>query len=421
MGNLFKLTRTMTPEQGKVFFAMPFGEKPVRGEPFDFDAFYTDECVPVVRDECGMQPVRGDEIYGSQGVLDAVWVGMQQAELVVADFTTRSANVALEFGWAVLLGKRIVVVTQEPEDIPTDVRGLYRYIGYQDSFKDLRRFREELALQLKALREQPAEEMALLPMPTAGSMTASPARVILADREYVVVEDDLGRRGVLGNGDVDHTRLIKDMTRRFPVGSRLEGAFVVDPMRSEMRYTLTGGEANPWPLLARQFPIGATLRRNVVNAVDGIGVFVHLEHNVNGLVPAGQFGGPLPGPGTELSVCVVRMDERRRQVTLRLDGSVASARQTGRLAGVGWHGDGEVVRVVPEQGGRGGYLLVRLPEVDRPAMLLVKDMSEDLRHDLNNGHVELGEEITVEVLSVDTRSGKTLLRELPEEELPAAA
>lgn len=42
-------------------------------------------------------------------------------------------------------------------------------------------------------------------------------------------------------------------------------------------------------------------------------------------------------------------------------------------------------------------------------MMVVKDMSTDLRADLNSGHVEMDEEIYVEVDKVD----KTLLRELP--------
>ena len=39
---MFKLTRTLTPEAGRVFFAMPYGSKRLTedGEPFDFDNLY---------------------------------------------------------------------------------------------------------------------------------------------------------------------------------------------------------------------------------------------------------------------------------------------------------------------------------------------------------------------------------------------
>ena len=80
-----------------------------------------------------------------------------------------------------MLGKRIIVLAQEPEDIPTDVKGLYRYIPYSPMFTDMQRMRTELALQLKALSEEPAEEMALMPMP-GGGRSWVPTRVIFVDR-----------------------------------------------------------------------------------------------------------------------------------------------------------------------------------------------------------------------------------------------
>src|SRR4051812_43061831 len=106
MSAMFKPLRTISPEPGRVFFAMPFGLKTATpgAEPFDFDAFYHDVCVPTVAGDCGMVPLRVDSIYGPQGVLDAVWRTMQQAEFVVVDFSAKSVNVAFEFGWALLLG-----------------------------------------------------------------------------------------------------------------------------------------------------------------------------------------------------------------------------------------------------------------------------------------------------------------------------
>jgi hypothetical protein len=80
----------------------------------------------------------------------------------------------------------------------------------------------------------------------------------------------------------------------------------------------------------------------------------------------------------------------------------------------GWQGTGRVVKVVPEGNSRGGYVLLRLSEGTRPAMLLAKNMTADLRSDLNHGHIDMDEEIDVEVLTVDPAHGKVLLRDLPE-------
>src|ERR1700677_407310 len=129
---MFRLTRTLMAEAGRVFFAMPYGTKRVTedGEPFDFDSLYQKVFVRAAQ-ECGMTPDRADHIFGTTiGTLDAVWDGIQRAEIVVVDFTIRSADVALEFGWAMALGKRMVVLTQNRDDIPTDIKGRIRPLVY---------------------------------------------------------------------------------------------------------------------------------------------------------------------------------------------------------------------------------------------------------------------------------------------------
>jgi len=360
-----------------------------------------------------MEPVRVDGIYGSQGVLETVWRAMQQAHIVVVDLTARSVNVSFELGWGLLLGKRIIVLTQDPDDIPTDVKGLYRHIPYSPMYADMQRMRNELVLELKALSETPAEEMAPMPMP-GGGRSSVPARIISVSRDYVVVQDERGRRGVMGNGDVEYSRLITDMTRRFKDGERIDGAFVIDPMRSEMRYTLLGGETNPWPLLVSRYPVGTTFRSHVHSAIENLGVFVRVDFNVNGLIPREQCPGVLPQPGDEVEVTVARVDDEQRRISLRLNRilSPATPQPDAALARVGWRGYGEVVKAVQERDGRGGFILLRVDNATRPAMLLVKHMSPALRLDLNSNHVEIGDKIHVEVLSVDPVRGKTLLLEI---------
>ena len=114
------------------------------------------------------------------------------------------------------------------------------------------------------------------------------------------------------------------------------------------------------------------------------------------------------------------MDAARRKISLvmRSSGSTGRSPSAQALAAtrVGDRAFGTVTRVMPERDGRTGYLLLRLPSQTRPAMLLAKEMSDDLCADLNNGHIELDEEVFVEVISVDKATGKVLLRELPEPE-----
>jgi small subunit ribosomal protein S1 len=417
---LNKFTRDQRPEKGVIFFAMPYGDKTLsNGQPFDFNQFYAGVLKKAV-DKDGMTPLRADGIYGLQGVLETIWRGIQKAEVVVIDFTTKAPNVALEFAIALLLGKRIVILTQDPEDIPTDVRGLYRHISYGSGWDAVEALKEELHQQLQAIREEPASEMALIPLPWGGVEPVA-ARVKSVNRDFVVVEAEDGRRAVLGNADVDYTRIIKDMSRRFKEGSQLSGSFDVD-LKGGTKYTLLAGLTNPWPMLANDHRPGTTFTGPVESMVEGVGAFVRVAHGVNGLVSK-DFRSNGLSRGDRVRVTVTQVDAAARRIQLHLDevvdaATVSSLGGTGPTADapvVGTQAYGEVIKVAPEEQSRGGFLLVRLPGLERPAILHCTKMTEDLREDLKNGQVDVGEEIPVEVITVDAAHGRVSLKDLPDE------
>jgi ribosomal protein S1 len=410
---MLKPDRTHPPEPGVVFFAMPFGSKNAGDdEPCDFDTLYTSAFAPTV-EACGMKPERLDNLYGPQGVLELIWWAIQRAEIVVIDFSLRNSNVTFEYGLAWTLNKRVIALTQDSADIPSDVRGLNRYIRYSQHFADIERMKRELTLQLEALREQPAEERAPMPYSVTG-MSAVPAAasVIAVNVDYALVQTDDGRLGFLRNGDVDYARFISDMTRRFNVGDRLEGAFLVDPQRGEARYTLLSGQTNPWSFLPARFPVGTSFHGTVRKTLDNVGVFVGLDAGVNGLIPQASITGQPPQVGDAVHVVVTRMDAAQRRVSLRLQS--ADKQTAEHLPAIGDRARAAVVRIVPEHDGRVGFLLLRLPDYSRPAMLLAQHMSEELRADLNSDQVEMSKEILVEVTTVDPARNKVLLRELPD-------
>jgi small subunit ribosomal protein S1 len=149
-----------------------------------------------------MKIVRADEVYGKGDVAETAWHCIQRASIVIADFTAQSCNVAAEFALALALGKRIVVLTQDPEDIPSDVRGHFRYIRYGNDWQSINRLQDELAKELPAAMEQPSTEMILMPMHNGG-VNPVPGEVVIADRDFVMVLTDDHRRVVLNATDVD--------------------------------------------------------------------------------------------------------------------------------------------------------------------------------------------------------------------------
>lgn len=69
-----------------------------------------------------------------QVIFDDIWLLLNESEVVLVDFTTRRPNVYLEYGMALVVGKPIVAITQDPDDIPSDTPNL-KYITYSDTMK----------------------------------------------------------------------------------------------------------------------------------------------------------------------------------------------------------------------------------------------------------------------------------------------
>lgn len=411
------MARTHRPEPNVVFFAMPFGHKPVDGEPCDFDSEVYEVLRDALRDN-GFKPERLDGLYGPTAMVDLIWRSIQRAEYVVVDFTTRSHNVTFEFALALVLGKKIVMISQDLDHVPADYRG-HRVLTYSLKFQSMRELQKQLFEQLAALGKEPSQERELSPFwPDTGYNVTAGATVIKVEPEYAIVRTDDPQRppAVLGNADVDLTRVVSDMTRRFKPGDRVEGAFVGDPRKGTAKYTLVGGQEDPWPALEQRFPPGKVFTSVVRRVVDKVGAFVAVADDINGLVPKSTLTGPVPPVGARVEVRIGKLDRVGRRISLRLNRICdESAGQRQRSdATTGQRGYGTVVKAVPFRDGRGGFILLRIEGRDRPAMLRRNDMSEDLRADLENGHVEVDEEIYVEVASVDRARDRVLLRELPD-------
>jgi predicted RNA-binding protein with RPS1 domain len=412
------LLRDERPIEGRLFVATPYGKKELKdGTIFDFDAFFADELTPIA-EAAGFTPIRADNIYGPQSVMGPIWRGIQQAEAVLVDWTLRSPNVAMEFAWSMIIGKRCLYLTQDADDIPTDVRGRLRHILYSDRYNDVRHMREELHNQLLAIRSEPAVEMALVPM-AAGGTEPVPATVITVTREFAVIEASGGRRGVLGNADIDYGRVVPDMNKVYRVGDRVTGAFDVDT-GGGMKYTMLAGVVNPWPRLRAEFPRGTPVTGVVRGTREGLGAFVEVGYGIDGLIHATTLGGRELRVGDEVAATVGRIDVDRRRVSLHLDRVLTHAGTkvtppTPADAGLrpGQRLEAEVAKVIRQD--CGGYLLVRLPGRQRLAMLHSSVMTDELRSDLTGDDVEVGEILDVEVLRIDAARDRVSVRDLPDQ------
>lgn len=102
------------------FVVMPFG--------VEFDRIYRYIYQPAIK-EAGLEPLRADDIYDNQPIIQDIKQSIQNATLVLADVTGRNANVNYELGIAHGLGKEVIIVTSNQNDVPSDYRHL-RYLSY---------------------------------------------------------------------------------------------------------------------------------------------------------------------------------------------------------------------------------------------------------------------------------------------------
>lgn len=136
--------RKHDPKPGVCFVLMPFQEA--------LTAVYEHGIKPQV-ESMGMQCKRADEIYSAQGIIGDIWDSIQTAELIIVDCTGKNPNVMYELGLCHGLWKRVILLSQNKDDVPFDLRA-WRVIWYDFTFAGATRLKEELGRAIDALRQE---------------------------------------------------------------------------------------------------------------------------------------------------------------------------------------------------------------------------------------------------------------------------
>lgn len=95
------------------FVLMPFKEP--------FNSYYNQIIKGAVM-EAGLDPLRGDEIYGTQAIIRDIWDQIWRAQIIIADVTDKNPNVNYELGLCHALGIPTILITKRIEDVPFDYR-----------------------------------------------------------------------------------------------------------------------------------------------------------------------------------------------------------------------------------------------------------------------------------------------------------
>ena len=125
--------RNFTQKSDKCFVVMPFSE--------DWSD-RVNKRIKKVLSSFKIEHKRADNLYG-ENVLEDIWIAINEASLIIAETTGKNPNVFYEIGIAHTLGKNVIILTQNIEDIPFDFR-MYRHIEYKDNVDGFNKLESEL-------------------------------------------------------------------------------------------------------------------------------------------------------------------------------------------------------------------------------------------------------------------------------------
>jgi len=117
-----------------VFVIMPFNEK--------FKPVYDDHIKRVCRN-MSLSCKRADDIFSPQVIMENIWSLIYNTKIIICDCTDKNPNVFYELGIAHTIGKNVILLTQNEDDIPFDIKQL-RYIKYDYTPNGMTKFEDTL-------------------------------------------------------------------------------------------------------------------------------------------------------------------------------------------------------------------------------------------------------------------------------------
>ena len=114
----------------------------------EFDGLYRsvgEACINI-----GMKCERADNIWLNDAVVEDIVHLIATSKIVVADLTGKNSNVFYEIGVAHTLGKDVILLTQQMDDVPFDLRHL-RVLTYLNNDEGRAVLKDKLAKRLRKL------------------------------------------------------------------------------------------------------------------------------------------------------------------------------------------------------------------------------------------------------------------------------
>ena len=127
-----------------VFVLMPFAE--------EYKDFY-EKVIKNTVERMNFVCKRADDFFGPRRIMDDILSYIRDAKFILADFSGRNANVFFEVGIAHALGKSVLLLTQDLEDVPPRLQ-IIRCLVYESSLAGATRLRTALENTIQEMQRR---------------------------------------------------------------------------------------------------------------------------------------------------------------------------------------------------------------------------------------------------------------------------
>jgi hypothetical protein len=173
----------------------------------EFDEVYKSFIAPAL-EEAGYCVTRADDILSQRNILQDIVASIISCELILADLTASNPNVFYELGLAHGLNKKVIVLTQDIEDLPFDLKP-YRVLAYDTHFARI----DDAKKKLINMAQGAHDGTVLFASPISDFRVGSPNSVSTIEENNdadMRVEKEDDDRGLL-----DHIVDLEDDMKRF--------------------------------------------------------------------------------------------------------------------------------------------------------------------------------------------------------------
>lgn len=118
--------------------------------PFDAGFVAVYDSIRQAADNAGLRCRRADDIWENAAIIQDVVALIDRSRIVICDCTGRNPNVFYEAGIAHTLGREVILITQNEQDIPFDLRHL-RYVRYLNNVEGRGALTEALQARMQTI------------------------------------------------------------------------------------------------------------------------------------------------------------------------------------------------------------------------------------------------------------------------------